>query len=514
MPASFGRLLLVFLLGMLPAHSFATSTPTAAGIVMQAIKASGGVEKLRAFQQVEWRGRARVYRGEQPSIVLQGHWQLEMPGRYQVKTTDQQGRERTMIVSARGGRTIISGQEKPMEKAMWQEEREQFYLYWLATLLPLQEPATRLRVQTTSKDTALYQVVEAQRTGYAPVVLYFDRYTHLLVRLKSPRPGPDGKAVTQIMQLGSYQPVRGCYRPFHIRLTQNQQLYFDLRIEKMSSQGQAVDNATTFAYQRQPLQVQVDSSFVRGEVRAERIVYSDKGQTKTSAWRVRPAASGGRHAGLLYIHWGGGNKDEFLEEALEMGRRGFVSLLLDAPFAKSFAPERDLIKDALPIYREGFLDMLRGVDLLQADPAVDSTRLYVVGHSYGAHLGGALAGLRPGAIRGCVLMAGSAAITRSTELSGGFWARLRRQKPAEFRQFVLSQEPLDAWHFLAEARAPLLLQYGQQDEYDIGESEARQYAELWPAGLSETRGYQAKHKMDSPEARQDRIDWLSRLEGR
>jgi pimeloyl-ACP methyl ester carboxylesterase len=195
-----------------------------------------------------------------------------------------------------------------------------------------------------------------------------------------------------------------------------------------------------------------------------------------------------------------------------MSSQGFVALLLDAPFAKPFAPKRDMVAEALPLYREGIIDMLRGVDLLKAMSEVDSTRLFVVGHSYGAHLGGVLAGLRPSLVRGCVLMAGSAAITRSTELSRQpYWTKLRQRKPKVFRQFVLNQEPLDARHYLADAQAPVLLQYGLQDEYEMNEPEARQYAALWPTGRSEVRWYTAKHQMESEQARQDRIKWLLQL---
>lgn len=455
-----------------------------------------------------------IYQAAQPHLRLRGRWQLAMPQRYEATTTDAAGRTRTMVVSPAGGQTRIAGKTTSMPKARWQEEREQFYLYYLATLLPLEEPATRLRLATTAADTTLYQVVEASRAGYAPVALYFDRYTHLLSKLVAPRSGPNGQPVRQELELSSYQEAGGGYRPFHVRITQDGQPYCDLRLHTITNQGRTTTDATTFTYPRQPLRVQVDSSFRRGEVQAERLIYSDQGLTKTSAWRVRPAATAAsKRPAILYLHWGGGDKDEFLEEALEMAERGFVSLLLDAPFAKPFGPRRDLLQEALPIYREGFMDMLRGVDLLQTDPAVDSTRLYVVGHSYGAHLGGALAGLRPALVRGCVLVAGTAAITRNTERSQGFWARFRRQDPAAFRRFLLSQEPLNAQHYLPAALAPALLQYGRQDE-DIDAEEARLYAALWPTGRSETRWYEADHRMQVLQARQDRVAWLSALEAR
>lgn len=39
----------------------------------------------------------------------------------------------------------------------------------------------------------------------------------------------------------------------------------------------------------------------------------------------------GPFAAILYMHWGQGNKDEFLSEAVEMAYHGAISIMIDAP---------------------------------------------------------------------------------------------------------------------------------------------------------------------------------------
>ena len=39
-------------------------------------------------------------------------------------------------------------------------------------------------------------------------------------------------------------------------------------------------------------------------------------------------------AGLIFGHWGEGNREEFVEEAVILARLGFVSLCLDASFRR------------------------------------------------------------------------------------------------------------------------------------------------------------------------------------
>src|SRR5262249_40043397 len=102
---------------------------------------------------------------------------------------------------------------------------------------------------------------------------------------------------------------------------------------------------------------------------------------------------GSKLAGIVFLHWGQGDRSSFLGDGLLLARAGAVSLLIDA-FQRpgivrrsGFAyPEEE---------REGHIQVVidgrRGVDLLTSRADIEPKRLAYVGHSYGASLGGAIA---------------------------------------------------------------------------------------------------------------------------
>ncbi len=49
-------------------------------------------------------------------------------------------------------------------------------------------------------------------------------------------------------------------------------------------------------------------------------------------------------AGLIFGHWGEGNREEFVDEAVILARLGFVSLCPDAPFKRPIEHELSLLE--------------------------------------------------------------------------------------------------------------------------------------------------------------------------
>jgi dipeptidyl aminopeptidase/acylaminoacyl peptidase len=127
---------------------------------------------------------------------------------------------------------------------------------------------------------------------------------------------------------------------------------------------------------------------------------------EVSAYLVRPT---GRTAGaaVLFLHWyepasDTSNRTEFLEEAVALARAGVVSLLPEQRFPWHEGPS-DPVHDREAVIAQ-VVDLRRALDVLTAQPAIDSGRIAVVGHDYGGMYGALLAGFdgRPSAY---VLMA-------------------------------------------------------------------------------------------------------------
>lgn len=119
-------------------------------------------------------------------------------------------------------------------------------------------------------------------------------------------------------------------------------------------------------------------------------------------------------AGLIFGHWGEGNRAEFVDEAIVLTRLGFVSLCLDAPVRRpaEYEPQRTQPQMEL----QWIADVRRGVDVLLEAFSLPPEQVGYVGHSYGATLGGVLAGVEH-RISAFVLMAGWYALSELARTS-------------------------------------------------------------------------------------------------
>ena len=119
---------------------------------------------------------------------------------------------------------------------------------------------------------------------------------------------------------------------------------------------------------------------------------------------------GGRGAGILFGHWGLGNRSEFIPEAIHYAEQGAVSLLINWPWTRRPPDQRDegpLDRPEMDrnVHAQAIVDLRRGLDLLTARADVDRARLGYIGHSYGAQFGAVMTANDP-RVAATVLMAG------------------------------------------------------------------------------------------------------------
>jgi cephalosporin-C deacetylase-like acetyl esterase len=123
---------------------------------------------------------------------------------------------------------------------------------------------------------------------------------------------------------------------------------------------------------------------------------------KVSAYLVVPSEPQPR-AGLIFGHWGEGDRGEFADEAVVLAHPGFVSLCLDASFRRpvEYEAEEELPQADL----QWIVDVRRAVDILQERFELIPEHLGYVGHSFGASFGGVIVGVEY-RIKAYVFMAG------------------------------------------------------------------------------------------------------------
>jgi dienelactone hydrolase len=262
---------------------------------------------------------------------------------------------------------------------------------------------------------------------------------------------------------------------------------------------------------QQPLGVQRKLLHERNRVKVYDLNYASPKGGRVTAFLVVPEGKG-PFAGIVFGHWGPGNRTEFLPEAMLYARAGAVSLLIDYPWVRP-TPWRKKLKEVddpesdHAAFVQAVVDLRRGIDLLVARSDVDSKRLAYVGHSFGAQWGAILSAVDP-RLRGVVLMAGipdQAAIWRDGNDPALVEARAEIPKE-KLEAYLNSCERTAAVHYVPHATAPLFFQFARYERYfDAAAMERYAKAAREPKRVN---WYDTGHELNDPQALLDRAAWL------
>jgi dienelactone hydrolase len=253
-----------------------------------------------------------------------------------------------------------------------------------------------------------------------------------------------------------------------------------------------------------PLAIRTVSTRTNGTALVEDITFMASTNTRVKAFLVSPPGQG-PFPGILWVHWSGepGNSSrvQFLSDAVQEADAGFVSLLVDAMWSTQFPwTGSDYAKDRATCVKQ-VKQFRRAIDLLAADPHVDSRRLGFVGHDFGAMAGAQLAGADP-RITSYVLIAGAPRYR--------YWFfRWSPLSAAARVTYAAEMEPIDPITLLQKSKASLFFQLGTRDEW-VPVAEGREY-ESPTEGRRRVSWYNCGHAMASaPAIRPDRKAWLER----
>jgi dienelactone hydrolase len=245
---------------------------------------------------------------------------------------------------------------------------------------------------------------------------------------------------------------------------------------------------------------------VEGATVADVSYASPKGG-RVPAYLVTPPGPG-PFAAVLFMHWGQGDRTEFLSEALRYAKSGVVSLMIDAPYHRPDSRDFAFIADAAAerdTYIQLVMDLRRGVDVLLAQPGVDDKRVAYVGHSLGATWGGALAGVEK-RIGSFVLMGG---LPRVSDVlgDGSFAKQLQKSfKREQLQAYAETLAPIDPERFVGHAeRSRIFFQFALHDRF-ISERDAADYEKA--AAGARAKRYFTSHEFNDEASGRDRREWL------
>lgn len=215
---------------------------------------------------------------------------------------------------------------------------------------------------------------------------------------------------------------------------------------------------------------------------------------------------------IVYMHWGQGNKGEFLSEAVEMARHGAIGIMIDAPYWRPDVPPPAKGKEA-ESERDGYIqivvDLRRAVDLLVSRRDVDADRIGYVGHSLGATWGAPLAAAER-RIKALVLMGGLPRVPPDWDDDSFYQQAQRATTPrAEFDKEAAVLAPIEPETFaLNTGPAKIYFQWAQHDMY-ISRESAEEYFNA-VGGPKEQKWYYTSHEFNDAESKSDRALWLMR----
>jgi dienelactone hydrolase len=266
--------------------------------------------------------------------------------------------------------------------------------------------------------------------------------------------------------------------------------------------------ARLFDYDRTAaLDIQVASSRAERGCTVHDISYASPKGGRVPAYLVVPEGTG-PFAGIVFMHGAPGSRETPLERAKAYARTGAVVLTISAPFARRNAGPRDMLffdERDRDEQIQLVVDLRRAVDLLASRPDVDAKRIAYVGGSFGAAIGGLLAGVEH-RIKAYALWCGDGGVVSHMRDMGerGPFGHM----PADVRdRWVTAMEPIEPIRFIASAApSALLLQSGRNDELIPVAS-----AEAWQRAASEpktVKWYDAGHRLND-QAWADQRAWLA-----
>ncbi len=271
------------------------------------------------------------------------------------------------------------------------------------------------------------------------------------------------------------------------------------------------DAGKVFAYDAtKPLNLTMGKSETPApDVTVFEVSYDSPKGGRVPGYLVVPSGKGPFPA-IVYMHWGQGNKGEFLSEAVEMAQRGAIGIMIDAPYWRPDVPppaKRKAAESERDGYIQMVVDLRRAVDVLVSRKDVDADRIGYVGHSLGATWGAPLAAAEK-RIKVFVLMGGLPKVPPAWG-DDSFYQQVQRATTprAEFDKEAAVLASIEPERFAPNTGpAKIYFQWAQHDMY-ISRKSADEYFKA-VGGPKEQRWYFTSHEFNDVASKSDRASWL------
>jgi dienelactone hydrolase len=257
-----------------------------------------------------------------------------------------------------------------------------------------------------------------------------------------------------------------------------------------------------------PLDIRVSSSRFDGGVRLTEFTYASPSGGRVPAMLLVPSGRG-PHAGLILQHGLPGSKDDFAFEGKQLARLGAVVIAISAPFDRRGGEPIAFTRRDRAEQIQLIVDLRRAVDLLRARADVDDDRIAYLGISYGAAMGGLLAGAEH-RIAAFVLMSGDGGLVQHFSGPDDRAGPLSTLSSARRNAWLAAMRPIEPLRWVKRASAPILFLYGRRDHL-VPPRDATRYQRAAPQP-KQIRWYDSDHFLP-PRAWCDAAHFLGKYTG-
>jgi predicted esterase len=215
----------------------------------------------------------------------------------------------------------------------------------------------------------------------------------------------------------------------------------------------------------------------------------------------------GPFAAIVLMHGSSGSRSSMLPLAKDLVHTGAVVLTISAPSAR--LPGRDWISFT-PLDRDEqiqlMVDLRRGLDLLIQHEKVDPSRIGYIGYSYGAAMGGLLAGLEP-RIKAYGLMVGDGGLVNHFTNAEGAMGGFETIDAGARERWLEAMEPIEPIHYVGHASPSALFFQNARFDRSVTEEDALAY-QAAGSEPQKVQWYESGHGLPE-QAFVDMVAWLA-----
>lgn len=187
----------------------------ALAVIDQAIQAQGGADALAKVRTAVRSGEGVLYQGG-TEVPFTDQMTLDLPERWRDSVEIDKKVQVAIAVNGDKGWQSSVGAVSDLGPERLKELREEIYVLWIQTLLPLKKDGFELAPMPEAKvGDRPAAVVKAASKGHADASLFFDKQTHLLLKVERVSEEAGLKLPKEYL-LSDYKEFDGVKLPTHL----------------------------------------------------------------------------------------------------------------------------------------------------------------------------------------------------------------------------------------------------------------------------------------------------------